>query len=109
MAAISVFVLDNNIMNNGNLLDEALVEGAGSKCKDESFIVKVVMNICLASAYSGYCLGYFNTINFDDTVQILQIQGDRAFMQGLLTFCVAVGAGLGAFYSKVVLENFSRR
>lgn len=30
-------------------------------------------------------------------------------MQGLLTFCVAVGAGFGAFYSKLVIENFSRR
>jgi hypothetical protein len=41
-----------------------------AKYKDYNFILKVVMNICLASAYSGYCLAYFNTINFDDTVRI---------------------------------------
>ena len=61
---------DNDIMNNGNPLDSALIESSG-KCKDQAFVMRVVMNICLASTYSGYCLGYFNTINFDDTVQIL--------------------------------------
>ena len=95
-------------MSNADLLGSALIEGSG-KSRDEGFVVRVVMNICLASASSGYCLGYFNSINFDDTVQILQIGGDRAFMQGLLTFCVAVGAGFGAFYCKIVIERFSRR
>lgn len=57
-------------MKNENPLDSALIEGSG-KCRDQAFVVRVVMNICLASTYSGYCLGYFNTINFDDTVRIL--------------------------------------
>jgi hypothetical protein len=71
--------------------------------------MRVMMNVCLAGAYSGYILGYFNALNFDDTVRIFDIQADRAFMQGLLSFCVPFGAGLGGYYAKIVIDRFSRR
>lgn len=71
--------------------------------------MKVMMNVCLAAAYSGYLLGYFNTLNFDDTVRIFDIQADRALMQGLLSFCVPFGAGVGGYYARIVIDGFSRR
>lgn len=79
------------------------------KYKDYDFIWKVIVNISLASTYSGYCLGYFNTINFDDTIKIFSIQADRALMQGTLTFCVAIGAGLGGYYANHIISRYSRR
>lgn len=83
--------------------DESALLVKEAKYKDYDFILKVVVNICMASAYSGYCLGYFNTINFDDTVQIFSIEADRALMQGLLSFCVPAGAALGGYSAKFLL------
>lgn len=68
-----------------------------------------MMNVCLSGTYSGYVMGYFNALNFDDTVRIFDIQADRALMQGLLSFCVAFGAGIGSYYARIVIDNFSRK
>lgn len=79
------------------------------KYKDYGFISSIVVNACWASAYSGYCLGYFNTINFDDTMKIFEIKADRALMQGSLSFCIAAGAAFGGYYAKEVIARYSRR
>jgi hypothetical protein len=79
------------------------------KYKDYDFINKVIMNVCLAGAYSGYCLGYFNSLNFDDSIRIFSITADRALMQGSLSFCIPVGAGIGGFYARQLTDRFSRR
>jgi hypothetical protein len=54
-------------------------------------------------------LAYLNTISFDDTVRIFDIKQDRALMQGLLSFCIAIGAGVGGYLSSYMLSNFARR
>jgi len=53
-------------------------------------------------------LAYFNTITFDDTIDIFQITQNRAFMQGLLSFCVPAGAGIGGYLSNYLTSNYSR-
>jgi hypothetical protein len=57
-----------------------------SKYKSYDFIFKVVLNVCLSAVFSCYCMAYFNTITFDDTIAIFQITQDKAVMQGLLLF-----------------------
>lgn len=58
---------------------------------------------------SGYMLAYFNTITFDDTMAIFEITQDRAVMQGLLSFCVTCGAGIGGYFSYYMVNHFSRK
>jgi hypothetical protein len=89
--------------------EEPLIGASEVKYNDYDFLNKVMMNVCLAGAYSGYVLAYFNAINFDDTVRIFGIQADRALMQGTLSFCVSLGAGVGGFYARIVIDRFSRR
>jgi hypothetical protein len=79
------------------------------KYKDYEFLNRVIMNVSLASAYSGYCLGYFNTLNFDDSVRIFSITADRALMQGSLSFCIPIGAGFGGYYARQLIDRFSRK
>ena len=68
-----------------------------------------MINICLASTYSGFILAYFNTINFDDTIKLFNIKQDMALMQGLLSFCIFIGAGVGGYLSSHMLSTFSRK
>lgn len=77
-----------------------MIEEKTSKHKDYEHLSSIVINVCWASAYSGYCVGYFNSINFDDTMNIFSITADRALMQGSLSFCIAAGAAFGGFYAK---------
>jgi len=67
-----------------------------------------VLNVSLSGLFGGYCLAYFNTITFDDTIDIFQITQNRAFMQGLLSFCVPAGAGIGGYLSNYLTSNYSR-
>lgn len=102
----------NQVMSAENqeaLLDNLNSPAKETKYKDYDYIFKVVLNISLASAYSGYTLAYFNTINFDHTIQIFDIHHDRAVMQGLLSFCVAIGAAAGGYLATFVIRNFSRK
>jgi hypothetical protein len=69
----------------------------------------VIINICLASTYNGFVLAYFNTISFDDSIRIFNIRYDRAVMQGLLSFCIPVGAGVGGYLSSFMFSFFSRK
>jgi hypothetical protein len=63
----------------------------------------------LASTYGGFIAAYFNTINFDDTIRIFDIHQNRAVMQGLLSFGIFVGAGIGGYISSYALSYFSRK
>lgn len=72
--AIFIFTHHFAYMNGLNSnASEPLIKSEGVKYNDYEFISKIVVNICWAAAYSGYCLGYFNTINFDDTIKIFDI------------------------------------
>ena len=78
------------------------------KYQSYDFILKVVLNVSLSAVFSGYCLAYFNTITFDDTIAIFQIKQNRAFMQGLLSFCIPAGAGIGGYFSNYLTKHYSR-
>jgi len=54
-------------------------------------------------------LCYFNSIALADTMNIFNITLDPAFTQGFLSFCIPIGAGIGAYLSKYLLRNSSRR
>ena len=88
-------------------LNDALLQPT-PKYKSYDLIFKVVLNISLSSFFSGYCLAYFNTITFDDTVSIFSITQERAFMQGLLSFCIPAGAGIGGYLSRSIMTRYSR-
>jgi hypothetical protein len=88
-------------------LNDALLQPI-PKYKSYDLIYKVVLNISLSSVFSGYCLAYFNTITFDDTISIFSITQDRAFMQGLLSFCIPAGAGVGGYLSRSLMAGYSR-
>ena len=82
---------------------------AKDKWKSESYILKVVLNICLAASVSSYFVVYFNTIPFRYTITIFNITYDPAFMQGLLSFCIHMGAALGGYYSRWFIDRYSRK
>ena len=69
----------------------------------------MILNQCISSGLSGYFISYFNTITFADSIEIFNITQDPALMQGLLSFCIALGAGVGGFISKYVANRFSRK
>jgi hypothetical protein len=85
--------------------EEAILD---QKWKSTTFIYKVILNISLASIVSGYYLAYFNTITFDDTIELFGITQDRAVMQGLLSFCIALGAGFGGYLASTMMSRYSR-
>ena len=68
-----------------------------------------MINICLASAVSGYFLAYFNTITFTDTIRIFSIEYDPAFTQGIVSFCIPLGAALGGYLSSLLTARYSRK
>jgi hypothetical protein len=79
-----------------------------AKYQSYDFIFKVVLNVSLSAVFSGYCLAYFNTLTFDDTIAIFQITQNRAIMQGLLSFCIPAGAGIGGYISNYLTSHYSR-
>ena len=88
-------------------LNDALLQPT-PKYKSYDLIFNVVLNISLSSFFGGYCLAYFNTITFDDTISIFSITQERAFMQGLLSFCIPAGAGMGGYLSRSITTRYSR-
>lgn len=77
--------------------------------KSYAQLLKMVINVGLSSFYFGFSLAYFNAINFDDIVQIYQLQGfDRSMTQGWITGCISAAACLGALISTYLINNFSR-
>jgi len=69
----------------------------------------IVLNLSLSAFYVGYALCYFNTIAFLDTTIIFFITADPALVQGFLTFCIPIGAAVGAYFSKYLLVKCSRK
>lgn len=67
------------------------------------------MNLCLCAAFVGYSYTYFNSIDFDEYAKIIGVTSDLEFYQGFLSFLIPTGAAFGAYFSNLILENFSRK
>ena len=75
-----------------------------------NYLFKVCLNICLTSFMFGFGNSNFNAIAFDDVIQIYGLQTyPRATTQGLLTGCLSVMGGIGAFCSSYLLQKLTRR
>lgn len=73
-------------------------------------LLHTVINISLSPFNFGYCYSYFNSISFEHISQIYHISPDhQSTMQGLLTGCVSLLGGFGAFWSSWLLGACSRR
>lgn len=53
-------------------------------------------------------MSYFNSIDFDSIVNILDLHIERSLGQGLLTGCIPISACIGALMSSLLLKYFTR-
>ena len=68
-----------------------------------------MLNISLTGLMSGYFLTYFNTLDYDDSIEIFNITQNPALMQGILSFCVPAGGAIGGWLSHVFIRKYSRQ
>ena len=86
------------------------MEDTVPRYKSYNYLFKVCLNICLTSFTFGYGNGNFNSIAFDDIIDIYNLhQYPRASTQGFLTGSLSIMGGAGAFLSSYLLQKMSRK
>lgn len=94
---------------NTDTLNSNLLESE-EKYKSLSLLIKLALNCGLSAFYYGYCLTYFNSINYQHIVSIFNLEDyPRALTQGCLTGSTFFTGAIGTILSTQLINRFSRR
>ena len=69
----------------------------------------IIFNIALSSFYFGYAMVYLPAIDFSAIYKLYSIPINYQVAQGILVASIAIGGGLGAVSSSLLISSFSRR
>jgi|688.fasta_scaffold186872_1 hypothetical protein len=73
------------------------------------YVLGAVLTYSVGSFYFGYCLSYFNSIEFKHIYEIFHINMPIKQAEGLFSGCVSFGALFGAYFSSYIINKYSRR